>query len=144
MKDSHTYGQKMARNGRTKGFYKGTFISIQTLSLLKSTKIGATIMRFLLCLLCHSFRFQAHFYGCVKVKDNGKIAMFRLIGKLSDMVMKNHQNLCWIVSICLIVLKWSVNTDFMITAIFITQLLIFSIQWKDLDQDLALIFYLVT
>ena len=34
MKDSHTYGQKMARNGRTKVIYKGTFISIQTLDVL--------------------------------------------------------------------------------------------------------------
>ena len=33
MKDEHTYGQKMARKGRTKVIYKGTFISIQTLSL---------------------------------------------------------------------------------------------------------------
>ena len=28
----HTYGEKMARNGRTKDIYKGTFICIQTLS----------------------------------------------------------------------------------------------------------------
>ena len=27
----HTYGQKMARNGRTKDIYKGPFICIQTL-----------------------------------------------------------------------------------------------------------------
>ena len=27
----HTYGKKMARNGRTKDIYKGTFICIQTL-----------------------------------------------------------------------------------------------------------------
>ena len=31
MKDEHTYGKKMARNGRTMVIYKGTFISIQTL-----------------------------------------------------------------------------------------------------------------
>ena len=31
MKDIHTYGKKMARNGRTKDIYKGTFICIQTL-----------------------------------------------------------------------------------------------------------------
>ena len=31
MKDIHTYGEKMARNGRTKDIYKGTFICIQTL-----------------------------------------------------------------------------------------------------------------
>ena len=31
MKDEHTYGEKMARNGRTKVIYKGTFVSIQTL-----------------------------------------------------------------------------------------------------------------
>ena len=27
----HTYGKKMARNGRTKDIYKGTFICMQTL-----------------------------------------------------------------------------------------------------------------
>ena len=32
MKDEHTYGKKMARNGRTKVIYKGTFVSIQTLA----------------------------------------------------------------------------------------------------------------
>ena len=31
MKDEHTYGKKMARNGRTKVIYKGTFVSIQSL-----------------------------------------------------------------------------------------------------------------
>ena len=31
MKDNHTYREKMARNGRTKDIYKGTFICIQTL-----------------------------------------------------------------------------------------------------------------
>ena len=31
MKDKHTYGEKMARQGRTKVFYKGTFISKQSL-----------------------------------------------------------------------------------------------------------------
>ena len=31
MKDIHTYGKKMARNGRTRDIYKGTFICIQTL-----------------------------------------------------------------------------------------------------------------
>ena len=31
MKDEHTYGTKMARKGRTKVMYKGTFICIQTL-----------------------------------------------------------------------------------------------------------------
>ena len=31
MKDTDTYGEKMARNGRTKDIYKGTFICIQTL-----------------------------------------------------------------------------------------------------------------
>ena len=31
MKDEHTYGEKMAKNGRNKVIYKGTFVSIQTL-----------------------------------------------------------------------------------------------------------------
>ena len=31
VKDIHTYGKKMARNGRTKDIYKGTFVCIQTL-----------------------------------------------------------------------------------------------------------------
>ena len=31
MKDIHTYGKEMARNGRTKDIYKGTFVCIQTL-----------------------------------------------------------------------------------------------------------------
>ena len=31
MEDKHTNGKKMARNGRTKVIYKGTFVSIQTL-----------------------------------------------------------------------------------------------------------------
>ena len=31
MKDRHTYGKKMTRNGRTKDIYKGTFVCIQTL-----------------------------------------------------------------------------------------------------------------
>ena len=33
MKDIHTYGKEMARNGRTKDIYKGTFVCIQTLGL---------------------------------------------------------------------------------------------------------------
>ena len=32
MKDIHTYGEKMARNGRANDIYKGTFVCIQTLS----------------------------------------------------------------------------------------------------------------
>ena len=35
MKDEHTYGEKMARNGRTKVIYKGTFISNQSLGTQK-------------------------------------------------------------------------------------------------------------
>ena len=31
MKDKHTYGKKMARQGRTKVIYKGTFVSKQSL-----------------------------------------------------------------------------------------------------------------
>ena len=31
VKDEHTYGKKMARKGRSKVIYKGTFICIQTL-----------------------------------------------------------------------------------------------------------------
>ena len=31
MEDKHTYGKKMARKGRTKVIYKGTFVCIQTL-----------------------------------------------------------------------------------------------------------------
>jgi hypothetical protein len=31
VKDIHTYGEKMARNGHTKDIYKGTFVCIQTL-----------------------------------------------------------------------------------------------------------------
>ena len=31
MKDEHTYGEKIARYGRTKVIYKGTFISKQSL-----------------------------------------------------------------------------------------------------------------
>ena len=31
MKDIHTYGKEMARNGRTKDIYKWTFVCIQTL-----------------------------------------------------------------------------------------------------------------
>ena len=34
MKDKHTYGKKMTRNGRTKDIYKGTFVCIQTLQLI--------------------------------------------------------------------------------------------------------------
>ena len=115
----------------------GFKVYFKVMILIKSTKIEATIVEqqlpkwvFLLDLLCRSFRFQAHFYGCVKVKYNGKIAMFRLIGKLSDMVMKNHQNLCWIVSLkslshCfeMIWKQCFQNIDFVITAIFISQLL---------------------
>ena len=33
MKDKHTYGGKMARNGGTKVIYKGTFISDQPLEM---------------------------------------------------------------------------------------------------------------
>ena len=33
MKDKHIYGEKMARKGRTKVIYKGTFISKQSLFL---------------------------------------------------------------------------------------------------------------
>ena len=32
VKDDYTYGKKMARKGRTKDIYKGTFVCIQTLS----------------------------------------------------------------------------------------------------------------
>ena len=32
VKDEHTYGKKMARNGCTKVIYKGTFISNQSLN----------------------------------------------------------------------------------------------------------------
>ena len=39
MKDNHTYGKKMARKGRTKVIYKGTFVSIQTLNEIKSMRI---------------------------------------------------------------------------------------------------------
>ena len=35
MKDKHTNGKTMARKGRTKVIYKGTFISIQTLTSMK-------------------------------------------------------------------------------------------------------------
>ena len=38
MKDIHTYGEKMARNGRTKDIYKGTFVCIQTLLLWNKVK----------------------------------------------------------------------------------------------------------
>ena len=37
MKDKHTYGKKMARKGRKKVIYKGTFISIQTLVKKRSS-----------------------------------------------------------------------------------------------------------
>ena len=40
MKDEHTYGKKMARNGRTKVIYKGTFVSIQTLEAKSSPSKG--------------------------------------------------------------------------------------------------------
>ena len=33
MKDKHTYGEKMAGNGRKKVIYKGTFVSKQSLEL---------------------------------------------------------------------------------------------------------------
>ena len=33
MKDEHTYGKKMAREGRTKVIYKGTFVSKQSLGM---------------------------------------------------------------------------------------------------------------
>ena len=33
MKDDHTYGEKIARKGRTKIIYKGTFISKQSLGI---------------------------------------------------------------------------------------------------------------
>ena len=32
MKDEHTYGKKIAKKGRTKVTYKGTFVCIQTLT----------------------------------------------------------------------------------------------------------------
>ena len=34
VKDKHTYGKKMARKGRTKVIYKGTFISKQSLLII--------------------------------------------------------------------------------------------------------------
>ena len=34
VKDEHTYGIKMARKGRTKVIYKGTFVSKQSLSAM--------------------------------------------------------------------------------------------------------------
>ena len=44
MKDEHTYGERMARNGCTKVIYKGTFVSIQTLC--------TGCYRFMLCPTC--------------------------------------------------------------------------------------------
>ena len=38
MNDTDTYGEKMARNGRTKDIYKGTFICIQTLCTVVKSK----------------------------------------------------------------------------------------------------------
>ena len=37
MKDKHTHGKKMARKGRTKVIYKGTFVSEQSLHVYFST-----------------------------------------------------------------------------------------------------------
>ena len=47
MKDEHTYGKKMARNGRTKVIYKGTFVSIQSLLIEseKTSKIKPPLIR---------------------------------------------------------------------------------------------------
>ena len=36
MKDEHTYGKKMARNGPTTVIYKGTFVSNQSLCSIES------------------------------------------------------------------------------------------------------------
>ena len=49
MKDEHTHGKKMARNGRTKVIYKGAFISKQSLiwDLVPSWKIVNTEHYFL-------------------------------------------------------------------------------------------------
>ena len=39
VKDEYTYGQKMARKGRTKVIYEGTFISNQSLFVCKTDRI---------------------------------------------------------------------------------------------------------
>ena len=46
MKDTHTYGKKMARNGRTKVIYKERFICIQTLSevIIKCILISGNVV----------------------------------------------------------------------------------------------------
>ena len=38
VKDDHTHGKKMARKGRTKVIYKGTFVCIRTLTCIISSK----------------------------------------------------------------------------------------------------------
>ena len=40
MKDKHTHSEKMARNGRTKVIYKGTFISDRSLSNYGDMNVG--------------------------------------------------------------------------------------------------------
>ena len=40
VKDEHTYGKNMARKGRTKVIYKGTFVSKQSLQFQMYTQIG--------------------------------------------------------------------------------------------------------
>ena len=40
VKDEHTYGKKMARKGRTKVIYKGTFVSKQSLYIYSVEKIA--------------------------------------------------------------------------------------------------------
>ena len=44
VKDEHTYGEKMARKGRTKIIYKGTFISKQSLYVCISHLFGTSIL----------------------------------------------------------------------------------------------------
>ncbi len=60
MKDIHTYREKMARNGRTKDIYKGTFVCIQTLLLIEFVN---SVKRFVLISLL-----RLYYRLCLKAK----------------------------------------------------------------------------
>ena len=57
MKDTHTYGKKMARSGRTKVIYKGTFISER--SLLMQSFIMCLMLVFFLAIWVFLLKWQA-------------------------------------------------------------------------------------
>ena len=67
MKDKYTHGKKMARKGRTKVIYKGTFVSKQ--SLFPTSKKDKTKQNMFMLLSRH--------LDCIGTVRSSKISLFK-------------------------------------------------------------------